>query len=125
RLSVTRICFLADEKPESRPPESTSFTFMLPQPMAFRYHIPNRLQSRESEGHRSDSPRKKERKKGAAGSRRSCIQLPGGGGGGVSRLRRLMTMTATIRAIAITRAATAATTYGAPPAPGVVGSWSS
>src|SRR5439155_21626482 len=95
RLSVTRICFLADEKPESRPPESTSFTFMLPQPMAFRYHIPNRLQSRESERHRSDSPRKKERKKGAAGSRRSCIQLPGGGGGGVSRLRRLMTMTAT------------------------------
>src|SRR5437773_4196150 len=56
RLSVTRICFLADEKPESRPPESTSFTFMLPQAKAFRYHIPNRLQSRESERHRSDSP---------------------------------------------------------------------
>src|SRR5438552_18977002 len=72
RLSVTRICFLADEKPESRPPESTSFTFMLPQSMTFRYNIPNRLQSRESERHRSDSSPKVKGRKG----RRAAAHLP-------------------------------------------------
>src|SRR5439155_22487846 len=78
RLSVTRICFLADEKPESRPPDPTSFTFMLPPEKAFPYHIPNRLQSRESERHRSDSPPEEGKEERGGGQPPIGIQLPGG-----------------------------------------------
>src|SRR5437870_5816873 len=76
RLSVTRICFLADEQPEYRPPEPTSFTFMSPQAKAFPYHIPNRLQSRESERHRSDSPPEEGKEERGGGSRPLAFSCP-------------------------------------------------
>src|SRR3989442_5251843 len=48
-LRVRRICFLADEKPASRPPASTSLTGTMDYRKALRYHIPIRLQNREFE----------------------------------------------------------------------------
>src|SRR5947208_13938879 len=66
RLSVTRICFLADEKPYSTPPEPTSFTFMLPQSWHsdIIYLIVYKVENPRDTG--QTLPRS-ERKKGAAG----------------------------------------------------------
>src|SRR3989475_9701794 len=46
RLSVRRICFLADEKPASRPPTSTGSGFVTRRMKAERYNIHFDLQSR-------------------------------------------------------------------------------
>src|SRR5713226_9132265 len=70
RFRVRRICFLADEKPASRPPASTSLTCAMEPERAVRYHIPIRIQNGkpkwEIRAHPAPMPRKFERGGGAA-----------------------------------------------------------